>query len=200
MTVFDQVATEQRHNAEVQKYKFNYTYTVSANVAPNTTTPFVLAIETDADFMFEKFTGSAYGPCTTAGIPTTGSTDFPMPGIGAAAGFAGRGLTVEVKDVGSGRDLTRGAIPVELLLTPGYGINFHLPYPVKYFASRNSKIQFTFANRDTQADANHQVDIAINGYKFQMPIPESDLRPTLQIQNSNNVAGYVSRNGRRTRH
>jgi hypothetical protein len=189
MSVFKQVTAEQLQNSEVQKYKYNYTYTVSALINPATTTPFVLAIEQDADFLFEKFTGSCYGPCDANGIPTASNTDFPMPGIGAGAGFAGRGLTVEISDTGSSRDLTRGAVPVELLLTPGYDLQFHLPYPVKYFAERNSKIRFNFTNRDTQTDARHQVDIAINGYKFQMPQPGSQVRPTRQISQNASVAG-----------
>ena len=191
MGVFAQVAAEQMHNAEVQKYKFNYTYTVSALVEPSTTTPFVLAIEQDADFLFEKITGSAYGPANANGIPTLTNTDFPQAGIAAGAGFAGRGLTMEISDTGSGRDLTRGAVPVELMLSPGYDLQFHLPYPVKYFAARNSKIKFLFTNRDTQTNARHQVDIAINGYKFQMPIPQADIQPTNQIRNNADVAGYV---------
>ena len=191
--VFAQVAAEQIHNSEVQKYKYNYTYIISALVNPSTTTPFTLAIEQDADFLFEKITGSCYGPCDANSIPQAGNTDFPMPGIGAGAGFAGRGLTVEIEDTGSSRNLTRGAIPVELLLTPGYDQQFHLPYPVKYFAARNSKIKFLFANRDTQTNARHQVDIAINGYKFQMPIPQAQIHPTNQIANNANVAGYRTR-------
>lgn len=187
--VFMQVAAEQMHNSEVQKYKFNYTYTVSALIEPSTSTPFVLAIEQDADFLFEKITGSAYGPCDENGIPTLTDTDFPMPGISAGAGFAGRGLTVEISDTGSSRDLTRGAVPVELLLSPGYGIQFHLPYPVKYFAARNSKIKFNFTNRDTSSGARHQVDIAINGYKYQMPIPTSQLQPAKQIRDNSSIAG-----------
>ena len=30
------------------------------------------------------------------------------------------------------------------------------------------KIRFDFRNRDTQTDANHQIDIALNGYKYAM--------------------------------
>lgn len=196
MGVFAQVAAEQIHNAEVQKYKFNYTYTISALVEPSTSTPFVLAIEQDADFMFEKVTGAAYGPCNLNSIPQLTDTDFPQAGIAAGAGFAGRGLTMEINDTGSGRDLTRGAVPVELMLSPGYDLQFHLPYPIKYFAARNSKIRFIFTNRDTQVNARHQIDIAINGYKFQMPVPQSEIQPTAQIRNNAETAGYINGNQR----
>lgn len=183
-----QVAQEQTHNAEVQKYKFNYTYTINAIINPGTTAPFILAIEQDADFQFVQMTGSVYGPCSTTGVPTATATDFPMPGIGAGAGFAGRGLGVEIFDTGSSRNLTQGVVPVENLLSPGYGIQFHLPFPMKYFANRNSKIKFNFTNRDTQAGARQQVDIAINGYKYQMPIPGSQLDPQKQIRQNSQVA------------
>jgi hypothetical protein len=173
--VFKQVAHEQVHNRNVQKYKFNYTYAITALVAASGTTPFTLAIEQDADFLIEKFTGAAYGPVDANGIPTAANTDFPQPGIAAGAGHAGRGLTMRVTDTGAGRDLTNGYVPVETLLTPGYGIQMYLPYPIKYFARRNSKIRFDFRNRDTQA--RHQVDMSINGYKYQMP----EMPDTLQV-------------------
>ena len=187
--VFAQVAAEQIHNADVQQFKYNFTYTVSALINPNTTFPFILAIENDADFMFEKITGSCFGPCDANSLPVAQNTSFPMPGVGAGAGFAGRGLTMEISDTGSGRELTRGAVPVELMLSPGYGVQFHLPFPVKYFAESNSKIKFNFTNRDQVAGARHQVDIAINGYKFQMPKTKGQVDPAARIRNNANVAG-----------
>ena len=96
-----------------------------------------------------------------------------MPGT--TTGFAGRGMTVKITDTGSGRDLTSGFIPLELLLAPGYGRSFQMPYPLKYFALRNSKIRFEFRNRDTESGARQQVDIALNGFKFQMPEIKSEL-------------------------
>lgn len=187
--VFEQVASEQIHNADVQKFKFNYTYTISALINPDTTTPFVLAIEQDADFLFTQLTGSCYGPCDANALPVAQNTSFPMAGVGAGAGFAGRGITIEISDTGSSRDLTRGAVPAELMLTPGYGLQFHLPYPMKYFAARNSKIKFNFTNRDQVAGARHQIDIAINGYKYQMPVPQSQLDPSKQIRDNSRSAG-----------
>jgi len=182
-SVFNQVANEQLHNAQVQKYKYNYSYSVSAIIEPSTTSPFILAIEQDADFLIEKMTGACYAPCDTNGIPVAGSTDFPQPGIAVGAGFAGRGLTVQITDTGSSRNLTSGSIPVEAILSPGYGKQMYLPYPLKYFAARNSKIRFDFMNRDSQA--RHKVDIVLNGYKYMMPEPSSNLDPTAgQRQNS----------------
>jgi hypothetical protein len=185
-SVFNQVANEQLHNASVQKYKFNYSYSVSATIEAGTTTPFILAIEQDADFLIEKMTGSCYGPCDASGTPVAGATDFPMPGIAIGAGFAGRGLSVQITDTGSSRALTSGAIPVETILTPGYGRQMYLPFPMKYFAARNSKIRFDFMNRDTQA--RHKVDIVLNGYKYMMPEPSSNLNPTGGIINNSQIA------------
>lgn len=169
MSVFKTVRAEQIHHREVQKYKYNFTYTVNALVNPSSTLPVFLTIEQDADFLIERITGSVYGPTDANAIPAAANTDFPMPGIAAGAGFAGRGITLQITDTGAGRTLTNGFVPAELLLTPGYGIQFHLPYPVKYFARRNSKIRFDFRNRDTQANARHNIDIALNGTKYQMP-------------------------------
>lgn len=167
---FKAVAQEQVHNREVQRYKFQYVYSVSAIIEAGATTPFVLTIEQDADFLIERITGSMLGPVdiTTGLYDDAGLTDFPQPGTtGGAPTFAGRGLTSQITDQGAGRDLTNGFVPLENLLSPGYGVNLFLPYPFKYFARRNSNIRFDFRNRDTQA--RQSVDISILGYKFQMP-------------------------------
>ena len=177
--VYTSVAQQQVHNRIVQKYKYNYTYKVDGIVAASTTSPENLTITQDADFQFEKITGRAYGPCDDNGIPTQTNTDFPMPGIAAGQGFAGRGLQMAITDQGAARPLTDGFIPVELMLTPGYGIQMFLPYPVKYFARRNSVIQFDFRNQDTQAQ--QAIDIAINGYKFEMPEIADTLKPNEQL-------------------
>lgn len=175
---FASVAHEQLHNRNIQKYKFNYTYHITANIAESQTTPVILQIDQDADFMIEKITGSAYGPVSSTGIvQSAGATDFRMPGT--TTGFAGRGITVRITDTGSGRDLTSGYVPIELFLSPGYGRQFYTPYPIKYFALRNSRLKFDFRNRDTQTSARQQIDIALNGYKFQMP----EIKSTLELQN-----------------
>jgi len=184
--VFKQVAHEQVHNRNVQKYKFNYSYAIEANVAASTTTPFTLAIEQDADFLIEKMTGSCLGPVDANGIPQVANTDFPQPGIAAGAGHAGRGLTVSIVDTGAGRDLTSGYLALETILSPGYGVEMHLPYPIKYFARRNSKIKWDFRNRDTQG--RHLVDVTLNGFKFQMPEMPDTLLVNKQVGGKAQVA------------
>lgn len=164
--VFNALAQEAAYRRETQKFKFNYTYTVSAVILAQTTLPVLLTIEQDADFWAIQLTGSAYGPTDDDGIPSGGATAFDMPGT--AAGFAGRGLTLQITDTGASRPLSSGFIPVELLLTPGYDIGFHLPYQFKYWAKRNSKLKFDIRNRDTGSEY-HQIDIALNGFKYTIP-------------------------------
>lgn len=174
MTTFQGVADQIRHLRAEQRYKYNYTYIVTAIVGAALTKPVILTVEQDADFLCERMTGSVFGPVDiTSGLPIVAVTDFPQPGIAIGAGFAGRGMTMAWKDTGNSRELSRGQIPVETVLTPGYDIGFHLPYNYKYFARRNSKIQFDFRNRDTQAA--HNIDVVWNGIKFQTPdIPDQE--------------------------
>lgn len=175
--VYKSVVQEAAYRRIVQKFKYNYSYTVTGIIPVNTTSPIILTIEQDADFWIEKITGSVYGPCAlVTGLPGSGATDFDMPGT--AAGYAGRGLQVQITDTGAGRELTNGFVPVETILTPGYDIGFFQPYRINYMAKRNSKIRFDFRNRDTQADANQQVDITLNGYKYAMS--ETDIQSMMQ--------------------
>jgi len=175
--VYQSMVQEAAYRRAVQKYKYNYSYTVTGIIPVNTTVPVILAIEQDADFYLEKITGSVYGPCAlVTGIPGGGATDYDMPGT--AAGFAGRGLSFQITDTGSGRELTNGFVPAETILTPGYALGFFQPYRLKYMIKRNSRIRFDFRNRDTQANANQQVDITLNGYKYAMS--ETDIQTVMK--------------------
>jgi hypothetical protein len=177
--VYKSIVQEAAFKRATQKFKYNYSYVVSGIVGANTTAPIILAIEQDADFFIEKITGSVYGPVNAVtGVPTGGATDFDMPGT--VAGFAARGLQVQITDTGAGRELTNGFIPLETLLTPGYGIELFQPYRINYMAKRNSKIRFDFRNRDSQANANHQVDITLNGYKYS--VGEEDIQTMLKLK------------------
>lgn len=166
MSVFQSVEQETKHWREMQAVKYNYTYALSGIIDEASTEPLVLTIEEDADFLIERITGSCYGPTDADGIPQAANTDFPMPGIAVGAGFAGRGLAMQLTDMGNGRELTNGFVPVELLLTPGYDLSFHLPYPIKYYILKRSSIRVDVRNRDTQTNARHQIDIAFNGTKY----------------------------------
>lgn len=184
--VFTSIAHSVYTHRTSQKYKYNYTYQVNGLINKATTKPVVLTITQDADFLFEKMTGSCLGPVDENGIPQQANTDFPMPGIAIGQGFAGRGLSAQITDTGNARDLTNGFIPLECLLTPGYGTQMYCPYPLKYFATRNSKIKFDFRNQDTQA--RHQVTIAINGYKFQTSESEVNLAVNEKFLNNSQIA------------
>lgn len=185
--VFKSIQQEQMHKRLNQKYKYNYTYQVEAIVANGTTAPTFLTITQDADFMIEKITGSAFGPVDSAGVPQiAGATDFDMPGT--TAGFAGRGLSMQITDTGAARDLTNGFIPVETMLTPGYGIQLYLPYTIRYFARRNSRLRFDFRNQDTAVGLFHSITIALNGFKYNMPEPEIELHPSQEMRENAEAA------------
>lgn len=183
---FTSIAHQMVNARLTQKYKYNFSYVVSTTVNPAQTRPVFLTITQDADFLFEKMTGSAYGPVDSSGIPQQSATDFPMPGIAIGQGFAGRGLAMQLIDTGNTRNLTSGFIPVETVLSPGYGTQMYLPYPIKYFAKRNSRIQFDFRNQDTQA--RHQVTVVVNGYKFQMPEDQANLEVNKSFEKNAEVA------------
>jgi hypothetical protein len=184
--VFSSLAHQMVNNRLTQKYKYNYTYQVNSLVNAGGSAPKLLSIEQDADFLFEKMTGSCFGPVDENGIPQQANTDFPMPGIAIGQGFAGRGLSCQITDTGNGRELTNGNIPLETILTPGYGTQLYTPYPIKYFAARNSKIKFVFTNQDTQA--RQSVTVVINGYKFEMPEQKAELEVNKKMANASNVA------------
>lgn len=177
---FKSIQQEQISKRLHQRYKFNYSYQVEGIIAPASTQPVFLTITQGEDFMIEKITGSVFGPTTSLGVPSpAGATDFPMPGT--TTGFAGRGLSVQIVDTGASRDLTNGFIPLETMLTPGYGVQLFQPYTLKYFARRNSRLRFDFRNQDTQANAYQSVTIVLNGFKYQMPEPRMDLEPTSDL-------------------
>lgn len=160
------VQQEAAHFRAVQVNKYGFFYALNIPVANNTTLPAILTIDEDADFMCEKITGSAYGPTDVNGVRQTASaTIFPL--AGTTLGYADRGLTVKVTDTGAGRVLTNGFVPLETILTPGYGVAMFTPFLFKYFVRRNSKLQFDLRNRDTTAGGlYHFVSIVLQGNKF----------------------------------
>ena len=162
----DTVQNEAAYFRRVQVNKYGFLYALNVPVANNGTLAAVLTIEEDADFLVEKFTGSAYGPTDVNGIRQLASaTDFDL--AGTAAGYADRGLTVKMTDSGSGRVLSNGYVPVETILTPGYGISLFTPFNFKYWIRKSSKILFDFRNRDTTAGGlYHFCSLVLHGYKY----------------------------------
>lgn len=158
-----QIEIENFRRVQVDKYAFMYALNVA--VGNNTTIPALLTIEEDADFLVHSITGSAYGPTDVNGVrQASTATIFPL--AGTTVGFADRGLMTKITDTGSGRVLTNGWVPLETILTPGYGLSLDTPYPFKYLIRKNSKIQFDLRNRDTTASYYHFTSIVLNGTKY----------------------------------
>jgi len=160
--VFASLANEAQHLGTVQAMKFDYTYTLSGSVAGQATSSFFITIEQGSDFQGLYLTGSCFS------YDAVNASSFPTPNTLGLTAWAARGLSAHITDMRSGRELVSGFIPLELLLTPGYGINFQHPYPFKYFFLRNSQIRFDIRNRDA-ATRTHAFEIAINGYKILTP-------------------------------
>ncbi len=161
----DPVSIEAANFRRVQLTKYAFIYVLNVPVANNTTLPAFLTIEEDADFLVHSITGSAYGPTDVNGArqaPT--ATIFPL--AGTTVGYADRGVMAKVTDAGAGRVLTSSFVPLETILTPGYGLSLDTPYPFKYLIKKNSKIQFDLRNRDTTASYYHFVSIALHGTKY----------------------------------
>lgn len=157
---FSAIAQEASFEREAQKMRQDYTYALSGSLAGNQTLPFNLVIEQGSDFKSIQLTGSAYS------YDDTNATIFPVPGN---TDWAMRGLSLRITDTGAGRELTSGDIPFELLMTPGYGLNFMQPFPFRYFFARNSLIRFVITNRETNTSRYHYFEIALNGYKIFTP-------------------------------
>ncbi len=163
----DPVTLEAANFRKVQLTKYSFLYALNVPVANNTTLPALLTIEEDADFLVESFTGSCYGPTDVNGARQSGvATIFPL--AGTTTGYADRGVMANVTDTGSGRKLTSGFVPLETILSPGYGASPSLqqPYPFKYMIKRSSKLQFDLRNRDTTANYYHFVSIVMKGVKY----------------------------------
>jgi len=166
------VNQEAAHFRAIQLSKFQFAYVLNISVANNTTIPAYLTIQQDADFKIERITGSCYGPTDENGVRSTNaSTIFPLAGTAVPSGaglgaYADRGLLTRITDTGAGRELTSGFIPLETILTPGYGLSKSADFPFTYYTLRNSSFRFDIRNRDTTADLFHFCSIVLSGYKY----------------------------------
>lgn len=168
------IRLEAQDHRDKQAYRYNFTFPQVVAVPNNGQRNFQIVIDADADFYAERLTGSALGPTDENGNRLViQPTNFPY--LGTTVGFADRGLMVSIKDGGSRIELTDGFVPLELIFTPGYDVGtFHIPFPFKYYLRRNSKLVFTFLNRDTPvgiapiagATLFHFVSAALNGSKY----------------------------------
>lgn len=162
--VFASMMAELKDMRERQKLRWQYVYGFADDIAPNTTLPFTITIESGTDFRSKWLTMSAFN------YDATNASIFPMPNSAGSTAWSGRGLSVAIHDESSGRDITSGYIPYELLATPGFGLNFQYPYPFNYHFQRNTQIRFDVRNRETNAARNDmQFAIALLGEKLLSP-------------------------------
>lgn len=166
--MFSAMEKEQQALRDAQIVKYAYTFPINVAVPNNGEQSGKLVLDTDADFYAQCMTGKVIAPADSDGVRQDGEdTDFPM--AGTIVGFADSGLQVEIKDKGSGRDLTDDFVNVETILTPGYGFQMYIPFSWKYYARRKATIAYQFANRDTatgEVDLYHYVALTIHGFKY----------------------------------
>lgn len=156
--VFASLAHEVEDARERQAMRWQYIYGFADTIAGQTTLPFNITIESGTDFDCHWLTASAFS------YDAVNASTFPVPNSAGLVDWAGRGLSVQITDSNSGRDLTSGFIPIELFGTPGYGLNFQKPYPFRYHFYRNSQIRFDVRNRDG-ALRTHEFAFALLGFK-----------------------------------
>lgn len=163
-SVFSSVKNQVEHQRTVQAMKYFYAYPLTGDVVGQQTSVFTLTIEQGTDFACYGLVGSMYS------YDAGNASSFPVPNSAGSTAWAGRGLSARVVDTRSGRELTGGFVALELLLTPGYGLNFQSEhgFTFRYFFYRNSKIRFDIRNRDN-ANRTHHFDIALVGYKILTP-------------------------------
>jgi hypothetical protein len=162
---FTALAQELAHEREMQAMRHLYYYVLSGSLAGQQTQPFILSIEQGSDFKCMWITGSGFYYDSTGAAPSL----FPVPNSAGLTRWAGRGLSMQIVDSGKGRELASGFIPLECILTPGYGLNFQNPLPFKYLWERNSKVRIDVRNRDA-ATTTHQFEIVLMGYKVYTPM------------------------------
>lgn len=170
MRTFEDRTQEELYFRKAQLNQYSHAYHVTAfcpcevdTANRNIITRAILENEEDADIHFTRMSGSVMSPVDINGQrETTAVPTFLAAGV--TAGRNDRGQSVRITNLSRGIDLTArfqdpqaGAtlrndfIPLELLLTPGYGTSFYKPAPFDYFLARNEKLLFEFRNRDILA-------------------------------------------------
>lgn len=140
----------------------------------NTQTIF-LSTKQDGEFISDLLTISAIGPVNSSGyVPAAApqtQTGFPSGRATGTVNLAARGLSLRITELGSGRLLTDGYVPLELMGTPGYGSFMREAFPFRYTFRKEAKLQIELVNKDIAvlnggADAYHQISLALFGKKF----------------------------------
>lgn len=179
MPTFADEKQEKRLLFELDPKKHGKAFTVRAIVAMGGLRPLYFNAP-EADFRIQFLSGACQGPVNAAGLRVNGATDFPAPGT--TTGYAERGLELRIIHLShSGRELSqtrqmlnasatviRDFLPVENLLTPGYGYGpFFRMRPFEYFLPRGETLRIDVRNQDNAAGGNnHRIDIAVLGHIF----------------------------------
>ncbi len=108
-------------------------------VAAGKTESLEINVSNDGDFFSETLTGKI--------IPTNAATDT--------------GLLVQIFDDNS--ELTDGYIPLENILSPGYGSQLFFPHKLEHIFERNSKIRFNVQNISAESQS---VSFVLSGEKL----------------------------------
>lgn len=159
---FSAIYNEVAHEREAQAMRHFYIKTVQGQIAGQESAPFFLTLDQGADFQIKYLTASAFS------YDDAVDTSFPIPNSLGVTAWAGRGLSIQLTDTGKSKDITDGFVPLELIGAPGYGLNFQHPFPLKYYATRNSKIRVDVRNRDLSTRT-HDFAIAFIGYRILVP-------------------------------
>lgn len=198
MRTFEDITQEELHFRKVQLNKYSHAYHLTAlcpvedwewGVNRSVITRAILEAEEDADVHFTRMTGSVIAPVDANGQMTADvGLDSAFLAAGVTSGRMERGLSMHISNFSTGVDLTArfqdpqaGAtlrndfIPVETLLSPGYGFSFYKPYPFEYFLPRNQKMLFQFRNRDrvrtpngaSDSDYFHRITICLIGRRIE---------------------------------
>ena len=193
MPTFKATRDEELHFRRTQLNQYSHAYSLTALCPASDTdiaagnigviTRAVLENEEDADFLIMKMSGSVEAPVDNNGQPLpniVGSGAYLAPTV--SSGRMERGLSMRISNLSTGVDLTArfqdpqvGAtlannfIPVENLLSPGYGFRMYKPIPFTYMLIRGERLLFEFRNRDSgsgeDGDFFHRVCIALIGQR-----------------------------------
>jgi hypothetical protein len=160
---YSALAAQTQQERQQQAMSYGFIYGVSGSVPGLATQAFNLLIEAGSDFQCLMLTASAFS------YDAVNATIFPIPNSLGITAAAGDGLSVQITDTTSGRQLTNGFISMRNFATPGYGVNFTKPLPWKYHFRANSILRFDVRSRETNALRIQNFEFALIGVKTQVP-------------------------------
>jgi hypothetical protein len=160
---FQALAAQAWQERESQAMQHSFIYAVSGAVLGLQTLPFNLLIESGSDFQCLMMTASAFS------YDAVNATIFPVPNSLGIVTSAGDGLSVQITDTASGRQLTNGFVSIRNIGTPGYGVNMVKPLPFRYHFKANSILRFDVRSRETNAARSQSFEFALIGLKTFLP-------------------------------